>query len=269
MAAAKLGQHFLINRGVANKIVDLIPPGDTPILEIGPGEGVLTSLLSKAFPDRRIVAVEKDGTLAAALTKSLGPRIQTVHADLMTVSLESVFGDDRITVVGNIPYYISKRILDWILGQHERIQCGVMMMQREFVKKIIHRRGRPIRTPQAVLLFHLFRIRVRFDVQPGSFRPPPGVVSSVITLEGADQDMADVDILRYYDFVRLCFANRRKTMYNNLRIRFGDPDLTTAAERTAIDLGRRSQDVHPREFLSLFLELDEKKPYRDPSQNRI
>ncbi len=237
--SARLGQNFLVNRDVAAALVAAVPAGPGPLLEIGPGHGILTELLLQAFPDRPLTAVEIDTELAATLARRLGSRLRLITADIRQVKPGEVFAGSSCRLVGNLPYYLSKEIFDWLIAGVPWIEGGLVMVQREFAAKILEQTN-----AQGVMAGKCYRFRRLRTVNPGSFSPPPRVVSVVLAFERLPPPRPAPAL---YPFLRRAYGHRRATLANALApvppraqtvaalARLGRPPGTRAEELTAGD----------------------------------
>jgi 16S rRNA (adenine1518-N6/adenine1519-N6)-dimethyltransferase len=251
--SAKLGQNFLRDEGVARRIADLVPAGDGPLLEIGPGGGILTRLLRERFPRRPLTLVEVDSGLAGQLLGEFGARARVLNRDILEVDLRGLFPGGRVTVAGNLPYHISKPLIDWFIAQRPDIAAAALMLQKDFVDKLLAAPGGKKYNAQSVVFQLLFRSRRVFDVPPGAFSPRPKVVSTVIMSEPAEPPAKDVE--GFYGFVRQCFAERRKTLANNLAGRFPAAALAAALAAAGADAQARAEQLSAHAFQQLFLAL--------------
>lgn len=250
--SAKLGQNFLRDEGVARRIVELVPPGEGPLLEIGPGGGILTRLLLERFPGRPLALVEVDRGLADRLGGEFGAQARLLERDILQVDLAVLFPGERVTVAGNLPYHISKPLVDWLIAQNRRIAGAVVMLQKDFVDKILAQAGGKKYNAQSVAFQLLFQTRRCFDVPAGAFVPRPKVVSTVIAAKPAEPPMKDVG--EFYGFVRQCFSERRKTLANNLAV-FPAAVLAQALAAAGADAQARAEQLGPERFAALWREL--------------
>jgi 16S rRNA (adenine1518-N6/adenine1519-N6)-dimethyltransferase len=239
----KLGQHFLISNDAAVRIVDAL--GDvaqSTVLEIGPGRGILTSLLARRT--RRLIAVELDRVLAAQLRLKFGmaENVEIIEADILAIDFDSLFGPkpglgrpgieikpDPVRVVGNLPYYITSDILLRLFEYAKYFESLVIMVQREVADRIAaepggHDYGLLSATAQLYA-----RVEKLFTLPPVAFSPPPKVHSTVLRLTMAPrQDELGVAGEGFVDFLRLSFAQKRKTLWNNLKLNFDEGKLKRA-----------------------------------------
>jgi 16S rRNA (adenine1518-N6/adenine1519-N6)-dimethyltransferase len=250
MRRAKLGQHFLVNRHIAEKIARSFLPVKGPILEIGPGKGILTQYLLNRCPDSQITAVELDNTLFCELKNKISESIDILNQNILHVDLYELFPgeDEAVNVIGNVPYYISKELMDWVIAHYKKIKKGMFMMQKEFVNKFIS----PVNA-QSILFVWLFQVEKLFDVQPGSFSPQPGVKSSVFLFERILSPLEkDIDVMDFYSFLQQCFRNRRKTLLNNLGESYDTRAFAEIFKKLRINPKVRAEQLTLKDFLGMY-----------------
>jgi 16S rRNA (adenine1518-N6/adenine1519-N6)-dimethyltransferase len=246
----RFGQHFLADRGVLGRIVDAVAPraGDS-ILEIGPGQGVLTAeLIARAG---RVRAIEIDRDLAARLRERWPPeQLELAQGDALEFDYFDVPEGTRI--VGNLPYNISTPLLFRLCPASHRFRDLHFMLQKEVVERMAARHSTPAYGRLSVMLQHWFGVERLFDVPAGAFRPPPKVESSVVRLlprSAAERGGIDEDTLRRV--VTAAFSHRRKTLGNALS------GLIAASElaRLGIEPGLRPENLGPAEYARLAAHL--------------
>ena len=241
----RFGQNFLHDRSVIERIVAALElTAASDVLEIGPGRGALTKRLLEVSD--RVVAVELDRDLARMLRESFDPtRLRVVEGD----ALEFDFGGEtRWKIAGNLPYNISKPIAMRLVDNVASIDRAVLMFQREVAQRLVAQPGTPEYGPLSVLPRAVFEIRRLFDVAPGSFRPRPGVTSSVTSWVARETRPGDAELRRLRTTLRAVFAARRKTLTNNVRNALGSVEVL---ERAEIDGKRRAQELSPGELFEL------------------
>jgi 16S rRNA (adenine1518-N6/adenine1519-N6)-dimethyltransferase len=260
----KLGQHFLVNRNVAEKIAGQFFPVSGPILEIGPGKGILTDYLLKLRQkDNPLTAIELDNSLFYKLKHQFEgfDDASVLNRDILKIQLETLFPDPDlpVNVIGNVPYYISKEIMDWVIKYYRKIRKGVFMVQKEFADKIMSGGGKDKSNPQSVISEHLFKFEKCFDVQPGSFSPHPKVKSTVFRFERKigkikdDSPVDNIDVLKFYNFLKQCFKNRRKTLLNNISEANDNERLWAVFENLQINPRIRAEQLALEELRNIFL----------------
>jgi 16S rRNA (adenine1518-N6/adenine1519-N6)-dimethyltransferase len=245
-----LGQHFLVDRGVAERTVALagVAEGAT-VLEIGPGRGALTDVLLSS--GLRVVAVELDAELAAALVERGDPRLTVIEGDFLRLDLASL-PPGPLPVIANLPYSTGTAIVARLLEDPERFPRLVVMLQKEVADRLCARPGTHAYGSTTVLTALHATAERAFVVPPGAFRPPPKVDSAVLRLDAQIEPRADVgDAAVFRRVVRGAFAQRRKTLRNSLRASFGEERATAWLDAAAIDGGRRAETLSLDEFAAL------------------
>ena len=249
--SAKLGQNFLRDRNFARRIVELLEAPRGPLLEIGAGYGSLSEPLLEKFPGRQVTLVEIDPTLVKELEINFAGRAQILSGDILGVDLENIYPQTRVNVIGNLPYHISKPLVDWFIARGEKISAAVLMLQKDFVDKLLSGENRKKYNAQSVVFQLLFRARRAFDVPRGAFSPQPKVVSTVLVIQPADSPLrAAAD--EFYRFVKLCFAERRKTLGNNLAAHYEKKALAAAAAACGLSAQTRAEQLPAETFQCLF-----------------
>jgi 16S rRNA (adenine1518-N6/adenine1519-N6)-dimethyltransferase len=229
----RLGQHFLTDTAAAIRIVEAL--GDvsqSTVLEIGPGGGVLTGLLIKRA--RRVIAIELDRVLAAQLRMrySLAPNIEIIEGDILAIDFDSLFGPkpgstrpgmphipEPVRVLGNLPYFITSDILLRLFQYRKYFESFVLMLQKE--------------------------VADRLAARPGN--SDYGLLSATAQL--------GVEESQFIDFLKLSFAQKRKTLWNNLKPRYRPDELKTAMQKAKIDPSVRAEALSLSASASLFREL--------------
>lgn len=219
-AKKSLGQNFLADERAIERIVRAVDArADETIVEIGPGRGALTSRLIKCAG--RVVAIEFDRDLAALLRTQLAAHenFELVEGDALSVDLCAAIAPASVArVVANLPYYISTAILQRLIEQRGCLTEMVLMLQREVVERIIAPPATSERGFLSVLVQAYCETETLFDVAPEAFRPVPKVWSTVVRLSVRERSAAEVnDEALLWQLVSAGFAQRRKTLFNNLR----------------------------------------------------
>jgi 16S rRNA (adenine1518-N6/adenine1519-N6)-dimethyltransferase len=231
MPKARLGQNFLVDQGAARKIVEAL--GDlrkSVVVEIGPGRGALTRLLGQRAD--RVIAVELDAGLAARLREEFGDlkNVEIVQANILDVDIAALVGPqahgERVKLVGNIPYYITSDILLQAFEQHEAISNMVLMVQKEVADRLSAEPGTRDYGVLTVTAQLFADVETLFTLPPRAFAPPPKVYSSVIRLRIRSKAAElTVGVDEFLKFCKLAFAQKRKTLFNNLRRRYSTLEI--------------------------------------------
>lgn len=262
MKPAKLGQHFLVNKNVCEKIVKRFLPAKGAILEIGPGKGILTERILSYMENNTLTAIELDNMLFYKLKNRFGHRddFGVMNRDILKIDLYRLFPDvERFNVVGNVPYYISKELMDWVINHHGKIVKGMFMMQKEFVEKVTIMTDPRSVNAQTVLFNILFTWERVMDVQPGSFSPQPRVKSSVFLFHPVREPaIPEEDRKDFYLYLQKCFKNRRKTLFNNLSPSSHTEELWEIFETHHINPKIRAEQVTVDEFVKIYNALRSK-----------
>jgi 16S rRNA (adenine1518-N6/adenine1519-N6)-dimethyltransferase len=242
MARQKLGQHFLSSPGVLERIaVGACPPGQSLVIEIGPGKGALTRhLLARA---KRVVAIEIDPAMVEHLRRAFPgePRLEIVEADALQVDFTR-WGPAAIT--GNLPYYVATPILERVAASG-----GVFLIQKEVAERVTARPGSKAYGYFSVLIALLAESEMLFTVKPGAFRPPPKVDSAVIRLRPQRRaaELGIDDPRKFLEFVSACFRQKRKTLRNNLT----GMNLQQSIEEMP-EAGKRAEQLTLEQFADLY-----------------
>jgi 16S rRNA (adenine1518-N6/adenine1519-N6)-dimethyltransferase len=235
----KWGQNFLRNRGAVDKIVNALEPqpGEA-ILEIGPGEGVLTERLASVGND--FTAIEIDPELAAALRTKFGDAI--VNADALEVPLPA----RPFRAIGNLPYNVATPIVRRVIAD-PNFRRAVFMLQKEVADRLIAK-PRDEQYGFLTLYRELFaKARILMTLEPGSFHPAPKVRSAVVILDPVRQPFASAELI---DLISAAFRMRRKKLVNNLTS-FPRDKLLTAMNEAKIDAGARAEELSLDDFARL------------------
>ncbi len=231
----KLGQNFLVSPTAPRAIVDAL--GDlsqATVLEIGPGTGVLTNLLAPRA--KQFIAVELDHALASSLERTWKSHssVEIISQDILTVDLTRLANeyDARLLVIGNMPYYISSPILMHLFAHSALIDRAVLMAQREVADRVAALPGTRDYGLLSATAQMYARVQKLFNLPPEAFNPPPEVHSAVIrlTMQPRFEELG-VDRVGFIRFLRQVFAQKRKTLGNNLRASEYAPDTVEKAFR--------------------------------------
>jgi len=218
----KLGQNFLVDERARHAIADALGDvRDRTVVEIGPGHGALTDIL--AARAKQLVAVELDRSLAAELRFRFReqPKVEVVEADVLTVDLgQFAVAGATVDVVGNLPYYITSDILLHLFAAavEGKLRRAVLMMQREVGERVAASPGvRDYGLLSATTQMYA-EVEHLFTLPPSAFNPPPDVFSSVLRLHFAPRFAElGVDARGFDAFLKQAFAQKRKTLTNNLK----------------------------------------------------
>lgn len=240
-----LGQHFLTDLSVAERIARTLDSApELPVLEVGPGMGVLTQFLL----DRDIKVVELDSESVEYLRShypKLAEEDRIVEADFLKLNLREIMGAGEFAVIGNYPYNISSQIFFHILDFREQIPLCSGMLQREVAERLAAIPGTKARGILSVLLQMWYDVEYLFTVSEGVFNPPPKVKSGVIKLTRNSRIDPGCDPVLFKNIVKTTFGQRRKTIRNSIRAIAPDFPVTHPLA------GMRPEQLTVEQFISL------------------
>jgi len=215
-----LGQHFLTDLGIARRIAETLSDyAGLPVIEVGPGMGVLTQFLIEQGHSEDLKVVELDKESVRYLSDNF-PQLngKITEADFLKTDIGNlVAGDSKFCVIGNYPYNISSQIFFRILDWKDRVACCSGMLQKEVAERLAAKEGSKTRGILSVLLQAWFDVEYLFTVDEKVFNPPPKVKSGVIRLTRNNVTDLGVDTGLFKTVVKTSFGQRRKTLRNSLR----------------------------------------------------
>ena len=254
----RFGQHFLRDPNIIRRIITAFGPrSDETIIEIGPGTGALTDQL--VVDAGRVIAVEFDKNLAPILENRYikNSNFSLVRADALEVDFCSLIDQTaKARVIANLPYNVATAILQRLISQRACLSEMVLMLQKEVVDRMVAPPGGKDRGFLSVLVEAYCERETLFDVSPGSFRPPPKVWSTVIRLRFKESlDLGDDEGL-FIATVSAGFAQKRKTILNNLRNATGELQQVLKRNggasivlcRAEVELQRRAETLNLDEW---------------------
>jgi 16S rRNA (adenine1518-N6/adenine1519-N6)-dimethyltransferase len=243
-----LGQNFLRDENVARNIIDSLGlAADDVVVEIGPGQGALTKYLADKCS--RLAAIEVDERAIRLLHDTFPEKIELVHADVLTVSLNDLLhGEKRkLRVVGNIPYNITSEILFWLFDQHQLVEDATLMVQLEVARRFVAQTETKDYGILSVMMAYYTEPEMLFKVSRNSFFPRPDVDSAIVRLR-FKRELQKCDKGLLTAVVRSTFGKRRKTLRNGLRyMGFSSNQL----DAIPFDLTRRPEELSLDGFLEL------------------
>ena len=247
----KLGQNFLIKRGIVDEIVHAaeLTPGE-PVLEVGPGIGTLTQGLAQSGAD--VTAIELDRRLLEVLDTTLASydNVRIIHGDVLKLDVPSIMNHKPFKVVANLPYYITTPIIMSLLESKLPIERLVVMVQKEVALRMVAKPGTKDYGALSVAVQYYTEPDIVLDVPPKSFLPAPAVTSSVIRCVLRDKPPVDViDEKLIFRVVKAGFAQRRKTFANTMKTTGLSKDrIEELLAKANIDGQRRGETFTLQEF---------------------
>lgn len=267
----KLGQHFLVDRAAAARIVaELGDISQSTVLEIGPGRGALTALLARQA--RRVIAIELDRVLAAQLRMNLAlvPNVEIIEGDILAVDFDTLFGPkpgstrpglnsapDQVRVVGNIPYFLTSDILLRLFHYRRHFYTILLMVQREVADRLAAQPGHSEYGLLSATAQLYSQVEKLFTLPPGAFAPPPKVHSTVVRLTIAPRlETLRVPEAEFISFLKQSFAQKRKTLWNNLKNAYEPALLRSALQKASIKPTARAEELSLEKTAALFRALN-------------
>jgi len=251
-----LGQNFLIDREVLEKIVSITNIADKEVLEIGPGSGNLTTYILKQKP-KKLYVVEKDDDLAILLKEKFDNEIEIINDDILKVS-EDKISDQKLSVFGNLPYNISTEILSrWILNLRSNFwfENLILMFQKEVADRIISEFNSSKYGRLSILSSWKLNVKKIIDIKPQSFSPRPKIDSSLLLFTPKENFFELKDPKNLEKITRIFFSQRRKMLKKPFNQVFANGKQV--AEKFGIDLNLRPQNLEPKTYFKLVKEYED------------
>ncbi len=266
----KLGQNFLIDEGAARRIVDALGNiSDRTVIEIGPGRGVLTHVLIARA--KRVIGIELDRVLAAQLRMKYAtrPNLEVLESDFVTAEFPSIVGrrpgplhdlrptqPETVDLIGNLPYYITSDIVLRILELHQKIERAVIMVQKEVADRISAEPGSRDYGLLSATTQLFARVDKLFTLPPTAFSPPPQVQSTVLRLTMAPRlEELQVQEEPFISFLKRAFAQKRKTLLNNLRGQYEESAIRVALKAAGLRSDVRAEAMSLEKTATVFRAL--------------
>ena len=250
-----LGQNFLIDRNVLEKIVDVVEITNKVVLEIGPGSGNLTTFILKKNP-KKVFVIEKDDDLALLLENKFSNEITIINDDVLKV-FEDKISDETLIVFGNLPYNISTEILSkWITNLSKKFwfESLVLMFQKEVADRIIANFNTSKYGRLSILSSWKLNIKKIIDIKPESFSPRPKVDSTLLLFTPREDFFELKDAKNLEMITRVFFSQRRKMLKKPFNQIFNN--AKEISEKFNIDLNLRPQNLKPEMYFNLVREYE-------------
>ena len=248
-ARKRFGQHFLHDQNIIELILRAVnpQPGDN-LVEIGPGQGALTYPLLRSC--KELIAIELDRDLVPVLqreSKRYG-KLEVINADILEFDLASLNQNNKIRLIGNLPYNISTPLMFHVLESMSRIEDMHFMVQKEVALRMVAGPGNNNYGRLSVMLQYRCDCQYLFDVGPGSFSPPPKVDSAVVRMTPLAEPAHDIGDEKVFSaIVQAAFGQRRKTISNSLRSQVSRESISACG----IDPSLRAENLTIGDFARL------------------
>ena len=258
VAKKSLGQNFLTDRNILEKIVNVTKIKNKIIFEVGPGTGNLTSFILKNNP-KKLFVIEKDNDLAEKLNIKFGEQLTIINDDILNIN-ENLLFDEKVTVFGNLPYNISTEILSkWILNLKDNFWFDhlVLMFQKEVAERIISPFNKSTYGRLSILANWKLNIQKICDIQPQSFSPRPKIESSLLFFTPKKNFYKIKNPKNLEKITRIFFSQRRKMLKKPFNQLFnGDQKIL---DKLKIDLNLRPQNLNFETYYKLISEYERLK----------
>ena len=254
-AKKSLGQNFLVDRNILEKIVNIVDFANKEILEIGPGSGNLTSYILKKNP-KKVYVVEKDNNLSLLLAEKFNDKISIINDDVLKVSVDKI-SDNKLIVFGNLPYNISTEIISqWVLNLKKKVwfENLVLMFQKEVADRIIAETNTSKYGRLSILLNWKLNIKKIIDIKPESFSPRPKIDSTLLLFSPKKEYFELDDPKNLEMLTRVFFSQRRKMLKKPFNQIFRDSKKVS--KKFNIDLNLRPQNLKPEIYFNLVKEYE-------------
>ena len=242
-AKKSLGQNFLIDRNILEKIVNISTVENKTILEVGPGTGNLTSFILKKNP-KKVFVVEKDNDLARDLNENFKNKLSIINEDILNID-ENLLFDEKVTVFGNLPYNISTEILSkWIVNLKDNFWFNdlILMFQKEVADRIIAQYNTSTYGRLSILTNWKLNVEKICDIKPESFSPKPKIDSSLLLFSPKKNFYKIKDPKNLEMITRIFFSHRRKMLKKPFKQLFRDNEKIV--NKLKIDLNLRPQNLN-------------------------
>ncbi len=252
-AKKNYGQNFLKNEEIIKKITDLVNPNENDlIIEIGPGRGALTKYLIKKNCD--LICIEIDTDLKIYLDKYQSKKCRIIYEDILKVDFKEITKNyQNIYVVGNLPYYITSPILEYLINSI-KAQKMVFMVQKE----VADRYSAKVNTKDygyfTLFLSFYYEVNKEIYVGKNNFDPIPKVDSEVISLSLKDK-VSDINSEKYFAFLKECFSHKRKTLKNNI-VSYDFEKIMNVLNKYGLNESVRAEQIREDIFIEIFKSLE-------------
>lgn len=256
-AQKKFGQNFLIDSNVVDKIAKESCEKDKMTIEVGPGIGSLTQMLSRY--SRAVTSYEIDTNLLPVLADTLSEcdNVEIVSQDFLELDLDNVpYKDEEIIVCANLPYYITTPILFKLFESDLKIKRISVMVQKEVADRFKAKVGSADYNALSVIVQYSYNVRLLMNISKHVFNPKPNVDSAVIVFEPKAK-LNVKDEKDFFDFVKLSFKQRRKTLYNNLKERYTKEKIEAMFSTLGIKDTIRAQEIDLETFIKMYEVINE------------
>ncbi len=253
----KLGQNFLIDENIVRKIINLAGIDQKEVLEIGSGPGTLTAFLSQKA--KKVFAVEIDKKILNVLKEVCQnlSNVEIINEDFLELDVKKLTIDQKLCVVGNLPYYVTSQILFRLFEERDYIESFTIMVQKEVAQRLLAKPGSKDYGILTVAINFYCKIEDYFHVSKNVFYPRPEVDSTVLKAS-FKEDIPDIDERKFFRIVHACFSTRRKTILNSLSnsLEIEKAEVKNILNKACLQENLRAEDLDLEHFIKLYNELE-------------
>ena len=254
-AKKSLGQNFLVDKNILEKIINTTTIENKTVLEIGPGTGNLTSYILKKKP-KKLIVIEKDNDLSFYLNNKFDDQIEIINEDVLNINEKNI-SKDKMIVFGNLPYNISTEILSkWVINLKNNFwfECLILMFQKEVADRIIAKFNTSMYGRLSIISNWKLKIEKICDIDPGAFKPKPKIESSLLLFYPRENFVKIKDPENLEKVTRIFFNQRRKMLKKPFNQLFnGDQKIKN---KLKIDLNLRPQNLCLETYYNLAKEYE-------------
>ncbi len=256
LAKRSLGQNFIVDSNIIDRLIAHAKlDKDTAVIEIGPGLGALTQQLIETAG--QVTSIEIDQNMVEILKEMFFDKenFTLIHSDILDLNLESLIKNldknyKRVMIVANLPYYITSEILLKLFKLENKVDSVMLMVQREFAQRLTADKNTKEYRTLTVLSKTFYDSKIVMKISKHVFYPRPNVDSAIILMKSKNVEINDSDELM--KFVEMCFVQKRKTIYNNLKINLEEQLVLKILETSSIDGTRRASDLDVADFIKMY-----------------
>ena len=260
-AKKNYGQNFLVDQNILKKIVESTNLENQNIIEIGPGLGSLTDFLAQKA--KKLVCYEIDKDMIAVLSKRFdkNEKINIIHQDFLKIDIqkeiEKYFQNEDVILVANLPYYITTAILTKVLEETKQIKQIIVMVQKEVAMRLAGKPSTKDYNSLSVLIQYYTDTKILFNVSPKCFIPAPEVESSVISITLKKEKFNVLNEAFFLKFNRNIFTQRRKTLYNNIKVAYdmSKEQIESVLKNNNLPLTVRAESLTVEQIVKLYNDI--------------
>lgn len=252
-AKKHLGQNFLIDKNIIQKIISTANIEGKEVIEIGPGQGAITEILVEKA--QNVIAYEIDQDMINILKNKIdASNFILRHEDFLKAEFD---WKNKKYVVANLPYYITSKILFKMFDSFDKFEKIIVMVQKEVAERMVAKVNTSDYGKLSISCQFLANIKKEFDIPPSSFWPMPKVTSSIVTMEFFPA--FDVNIKEFLEFIKTCFSMKRKTLFNNLKQNLAIDQINEIYSHFNLNNNVRPQQITKEIYYEIFKFINKDK----------